>query len=64
MNAPMKAVKVMKRKVVMSTKEVARILGRAPRTVRRYAQYGSLVTVGKTARLGWQYVVLADLMVR
>lgn len=62
--APKYAVKVVKRKVVMNTKEVARLLGRAPRTVRRYAQFGSLITVGKTHRVGWQYMVMADLMVR
>lgn len=59
-----KAVKVVKRKVVMTTKEVARILGKAPRTVRRYAQFGSLLTVGKTHRQGWLYMVMADLMVK
>lgn len=58
-----KARKVVKRKVVMSTKEVAKVLGRAPRTVRRYAQFGILKSAGKASRFGWKFVALVDLEV-
>ena len=53
--------KVVKKKVVMTTKEVAKVLGKAPRTVRRYAQMGVLKSSGKSPKFGWKYVALVDL---
>ena len=59
-----KARKVVKRKVVMSTKEVAKVLGRAPRTVRRYAQFGQVIAAYKLPRYGYHFVALVDLEVK
>jgi hypothetical protein len=50
-------VKVVKATVgVVHTAEVAELMGKSRRSVRRYAQYGQLPTIAKTHKRGWHYV--------
>jgi hypothetical protein len=41
---------------VVHTADVAELMGKSRRTVRRYAQYGQLPTIAKTHKKGWHYV--------
>ena len=41
---------------VVHTKDVAALMGKSARSVRRYAQYGQLPTIAKTHKKGWHYV--------
>jgi hypothetical protein len=55
--APKYMVKVvMSQAVVVHTADVAKMMGKSRRTVRRYAQYGKLPTLTKTHQKGWHYV--------
>lgn len=40
---------------ILNTKEVAKVVGRSPRTIRRYAQKGQTLGVFKDVKKGWQF---------
>jgi hypothetical protein len=40
---------------ILNTKEVAKVVGRSPRTIRRYAQMGRTLGVFKDVKKGWQF---------
>jgi hypothetical protein len=55
--APKYMVKVVaSQAVIVHTADVAELMGKSRRTVRRYAQYGQLSTLTKTHKKGWHYV--------
>jgi hypothetical protein len=64
-NAPsyMRKVEVPSKTRLLNTADMAHLLGKSRRTVRRYAQYAQLKAAGKTHRLGWVFRVTASLTV-
>lgn len=58
MEAPKYMVKVVVAKAqLLKTAQLAEVMGKSARSVRRYAQYGQLKSFTKTHRTGWVFVV-------
>ena len=64
MNAPKYMVKlVVANAEVLQTKNLAVVMGKSARTVRRYAQFGQLRSLCKTYKRGWEFVVRTQVAV-